>query len=44
VLQSLHDAAALGIDAGLVGRPEHACRLPGQRHEKTGNMSRVLWL
>jgi len=45
VLQSLRDtAAALGIDAALVGRPEHACRLPGQRHEKTGGMSRVLWL
>ncbi|MDP3851049.1 MAG: hypothetical protein Q8Q59_11135 [Luteolibacter sp.] len=44
-LQSLRDAAsALGIDAGLIGRPEHPCRLPGQRHAKTGGMSRVLWL
>jgi len=45
VLQSLRDAAtALGIDAGLVGRPEHPCRLPGQRHAKTGGMSKVFWL
>jgi hypothetical protein len=45
VLQSLKNtASALGIDAGLVGRPEHPCRLPGQRHEKTGGLSRVLWL
>jgi hypothetical protein len=45
VLQSLRSAAtALGIDAGLIGRPEHPCRLPGQQHEKTGGMSRVLWL
>jgi hypothetical protein len=45
VLQSLRNtAAALGIDAGLIGRPEHPCRLPGQRHQKTGGMSRVLWL
>jgi hypothetical protein len=45
VLQSLRNtAAALGIDAGLIGRPEHPCRLPGQRHAKTGGMSRVLWL
>jgi len=45
VLHSLKDAAsALGIDAGLIGRPEHPCRLPGQRHEKTGGISRVLWL
>jgi hypothetical protein len=45
VLQSLRDtSAALGIDAGLIGRPEHPCRLSGQRHAKTGGMSRVLWL
>lgn len=45
VLASLRDTApALGIDAGLIGRPEHPCRLPGQRHTKTGGMSCVLWL
>lgn len=45
VLQSLSTAAtALGMDAGLIGRPEHPCRLPGQPHEKTGGISRVLWL
>lgn len=45
VLNSLREAScALGIDAGLIGRPEHPCRLPGQRHEKTGEASRVLWL
>jgi hypothetical protein len=45
VLQSLRNTAtALGIDAGLIGRPEHPCRLPGQCHEKTGGLSRVLWL
>jgi len=44
-LESLrHTAPALGVDAGLIGRPEHPCRLPGQRHAKTGGMSRVLWL
>jgi len=44
-LQSLRDAApALGVDPGLIGRAEHPCRLPGQRHAKTGGMSRVLWL
>ncbi len=44
-LASLKTAAtALGIDSGLIGRPEHPCRLPGQRHAKTGNLSRVLWL
>ena len=43
--QSLRDTAdALGIDRGLVGNPEHPARLPGQRHAKTGGMSRVLWL
>lgn len=45
VLQSLHDAApSLGLDAGLIGHPEHPCRLPGWEHEKTGKRSRVLWL
>jgi hypothetical protein len=45
VLQSLkNNACALGIDPGLIGRPEHPCRLLGQRHSKTGGMSRVLWL
>jgi hypothetical protein len=45
VLQSLkNNSSALGIDSGIVGRPEHPCRLPGQRHEKTGGISRVLWL
>lgn len=45
VMHSLRDASeALGVDSGLVGRPEHPCRLPGQIHAKTGQMSRVLWL
>jgi hypothetical protein len=45
VLESLkHSADALGIDAGLIGRPEHPCRLPGWPHSKTGKMSRVLWM
>jgi hypothetical protein len=44
-LESLKSTAgALGIDGGLIGRPEHPCRLPGQCHEKTGGRSRVLWL
>jgi hypothetical protein len=44
-LASLRDtASAFGVDAGLIGRPEHPCRLPGQRHPKTGNPSSVLWL
>jgi hypothetical protein len=44
-LESLkHSADALGIDAGLIGRPEHPCRLPGWPHAKTGKLSRVLWL
>lgn len=33
-----------GIDAGLIGHPEHPCRLPGQIHHGTGIRSRVLWL
>jgi hypothetical protein len=45
VLRSLLDAAVpLGIDPGLISRPEHPCRLPGQTHQKTGNLSQVLWL
>jgi hypothetical protein len=45
VLQSLRDVApSFGIDSGLIGRPEHPCRLPGQKHERTGKFSRVLWL
>lgn len=45
VLESLKiTAGTLGIDAGLIGRSEHPCRLPGHRHVKTGNLSRVLWL
>jgi len=44
VLTTLRDAAGpLGIDAGLIGKPEHPCRLPGQRHHETGNLSRVMW-
>ena len=44
-LESLkHTAPALGVDAGLIGRPEHPCRLPGWIHPKTGKPSRVLWL
>jgi len=33
-----------GIDAGLIGHPEHPCRLPGQVHQGTGRRSRILWL
>ena len=45
VLETLrHAAHPLGIDAGLIGRPEHPCRLPGQVHQGTGGISRVLWL
>lgn len=44
-IESLRAAApALGIDAGLIGHPEHPARLPGQRHQKTGCLSRVLWI
>lgn len=39
-----HTAGALGIDPGLIGRPEHPSRLPGHRHGKTNKLSRVLWL
>ena len=45
VLNSLLPVAkSLGMDAGLIGRPEHPCRLPGQIHQKSGKVSRVLWL
>jgi hypothetical protein len=45
VLSSLKPAASsLGMDAGLIGRPEHPCRLPGHLHAKSGKPSRVLWL
>jgi hypothetical protein len=45
VLDSLKPvASSLGMDAGLIGRPEHPCRLPGHLHVKSGNLSRVLWL
>jgi hypothetical protein len=45
ILQTLKIVASdLGIDAGLIGRPEHPCRLPGHPHNKTGHLSRVLWL
>lgn len=45
VLESLKvTAEPLGLDAGLIGRPEHPCRLPGHVHTKTGNRSRVVWL
>jgi hypothetical protein len=37
-------AQDLGIDPGLIGRPEHPCRLPGQRHAGTGRWSEVWWL
>jgi hypothetical protein len=44
-LKSLRETAeALGVDGGLIGRPEHPCRLPGMFHKKTGNRSRVMWL
>lgn len=45
VLESLKaTAATLGMDAGLIDHPEHPCRLPGHSHQKTGKLSRVLWL
>lgn len=45
VLESLKSiSTSLGIDTGLIGRPEHPCRLPGHRHPKTGRRSRILWL
>lgn len=45
VLQSIRTIAPqLGIDAGLIGHPEHPARLPGQIHSKSNQRSRVLWL
>lgn len=44
-LESLRPTfAPFGIDGGLIGHPEHPCRLPGQIHSATGKRSRVLWL
>lgn len=44
-LQSLRAIAPqLGIDAGLIGHPEHPARLPGQIHSKSNQRSRVMWL
>lgn len=37
-------AKILGLDANLLIQPEHPCRLPGQLHEKSGKLSKVLWL
>jgi hypothetical protein len=37
-------ASSLGMDAGLIGRAEHPCRLPGHLHAKTCKPSRVIWL
>ena len=45
VLASLKPSAtSLGMDAGLIGRPEHPCRLPGHLHVKSGKPSRIIWL
>jgi hypothetical protein len=42
---SLREAAAtLGIDAGLIGHPEHPARVPGWVHERTGKRGQVLWM
>jgi len=44
-LESLRSVSeALGIDDGLLGHPEHPCRLPGQPHAKTGKLSAALWI
>ena len=44
-LESLkRSAKALGIDPGLIGHPEHPCRLPGWPHAKTSKISQVIWL
>jgi hypothetical protein len=37
------ELAALGLDPALF-RKSQTARLPGQRHAKTGGISRVLWL
>jgi len=39
-----HTTDALGVDASLIGHPEHPCRLPGWLHHKTKIPSRVIWL
>lgn len=45
VLDSLKAAAKeFGLDAGLLGHPEHPCRMPGHKHEKTGLCSEIIWL
>ena len=45
VLETLQTTATeFGIDPGLIGRPEHPCRLPGQRHAGTGRSSALWWL
>ncbi|MEK7953992.1 hypothetical protein [Luteolibacter soli] len=45
VLKSLLPVAqSLGMDAGLIGRPEHPCRLSGQVHKGSGKVSRVMWV
>jgi hypothetical protein len=44
-LESLRDLTpTFGIDHRLIGCPGQACRLPGHPHQKTKNMSRLLWL
>lgn len=44
-LESLRSTAdAIGIDAGLIGHPEHPCRLPSWPHAKTGIKSKVIYL
>ncbi|MDF1659965.1 MAG: hypothetical protein P1U58_20285 [Verrucomicrobiales bacterium] len=44
-LEALRESmTALGVDPSLIGRPEHPSRLPGMTHEKTGGLSRTLWL
>lgn len=37
-------AEVLGLDRGLIGRPEHPCRLPNVIHQKSGKRSSILWL
>jgi hypothetical protein len=45
VLQSIKPIAKiLGVDPCLIDNPAQPCRLPMQRHHKTGNLSRVFWL
>ena len=33
----------LGLDASLIGNPEHPCRLPNAIHQKTGKRAELLW-